>query len=1333
MTFATSDERALGDAQRATWIDYGFAIAAVATATLVRLLLDAALGNDYPFITFFGAVAAVAWGGQTRPALLCIFASGTAASYLFIPPRYSFLPSDIGTIVGLALFGVIGAVMVAMGHALRLERRRTAKLIDQARIQADEFRRTAMREAEQRERLGTTLNSIGDAVIITDKMGNVISLNPVAESLTGWTSSEAMGLPLTDVFHVVHERSRQPIENPALKAINADIVVGLTNDIVLISRDGAERPIDDSAAPIRHGDKEIVGCILVFRDISDQKAQQQAVAASEARLRRVFESNVVGMIRWDLDRSLILDANDTFLHMTGYTRDDISAGRLNFRDMTPSEWRSRNEEGIRTIRTEGHAMPYEKEYFRKDGSRVPLIIAGTRFDDSPSEGMSLIIDISDRIRAEQEIARMAAESDRQRRLYDTVLSNTPDFVYVFSLDHRVLYANDSLIKMWGRGRDGAIGKTFLEIGYEPWHAEMHEQEIDRVRATKQAIRGEVPFTGTNGRRLYEYIFVPVFGADGEVEAVAGTTRDVTERREAEKAIRSTEERLRTALTAARMVAWEWTPGNGKLRVSANAADVFGLPEGESLRGIDQGLALLHPDDVGQYQATFQQAIETRAGYLTCYRLIRPDDGRTIWIEERGHTVFDQPDGGVRLFGVAMDVTERKRAEEQQAFLVRLADTLRPLSDPVEVQLKASRLLGEYLKANRVVYFEIRDDEYIIEQDYTSGVSPLAGRYHVSVFGPSLHKVLLDGHTNIESDATTEPGRSASERAAFAGIQVRAHVDVPLVKSGRFVAGLTVHFSERRDWTREEVALIQETAERTWTAVVKVRAEVALRQSEEQRRLALDAAELGAWHRDLVTGNFTTDERFRVIVGGSTEPMDYEATFLRIHPDDRERVQKAVSAATSSVDRALYNEEYRVVNPDGAVRWVLAKGKANYDRERPERLVSFDGTVADITARKLIEEERERLVGQLREADRRKDEFLATLAHELRNPLAPIRNGLEILRLAGATGTVDEARMMMERQLGQMVRLVDDLLDVSRVTRGKLQLRRERLELRSVIDAALETTRPVVEQAGQDLVVCLPETPVYVEGDFTRLAQVISNLLTNSAKYTQRGGHIRLKLVNDDDTAVISVADDGIGIPPEMLSEVFEMFIQVDRTLEKSTGGLGIGLSLVKGLIEMHGGSVQAKSEGEGKGSEFSVRLPTLPSSVEVPHVDNGVVDHAVPSDSRRILIIDDNADSANSLGKFLEIMNNEVQIRYDGETGIAGADEFRPGVVVCDIGMPKVNGYDVARRIRAEPWGRDMILIALTGWGQENDRKKSSDAGFDYHLVKPVEPASLMKLIAVDP
>jgi signal transduction histidine kinase/ActR/RegA family two-component response regulator len=379
-------------------------------------------------------------------------------------------------------------------------------------------------------------------------------------------------------------------------------------------------------------------------------------------------------------------------------------------------------------------------------------------------------------------------------------------------------------------------------------------------------------------------------------------------------------------------------------------------------------------------------------------------------------------------------------------------------------------------------------------------------------------------------------------------------------------------------------------------------------------------------------------------------------------------------------------------------------------------------------------ERLRLIGRLQEADRRKNEFLATLAHELRNPLAPIRNGLQLLALAGDNrATREQARTMMERQVRQMVRLIDDLLDLSRITRNRLELRTERVELAAVVQSAVEASRPLIESFSHELTVTLPAEPVYLNADLHRLAQVLSNLLNNAAKYTNRGGRIALTAWLEGGAVVLSVKDNGIGIPAEHLPRLFEMFSQVDSALERSQGGLGIGLSLVKGLIGMHGGSVEAMSDGPGTGSTFIVRLPVLvgspASSRNGEQPPTGAGGPARGSAGCRILVVDDNRDSAESLALLLRLAGHEIQAAHDGLEAVEAAGWFRPDVVLLDIGLPKLNGYEAARRIREEPWGREMVLVALTGWGQDEDKHRAQEAGFDHHLTKPVDPTALQSLL----
>lgn len=376
-------------------------------------------------------------------------------------------------------------------------------------------------------------------------------------------------------------------------------------------------------------------------------------------------------------------------------------------------------------------------------------------------------------------------------------------------------------------------------------------------------------------------------------------------------------------------------------------------------------------------------------------------------------------------------------------------------------------------------------------------------------------------------------------------------------------------------------------------------------------------------------------------------------------------------------------------------------------------------------------ERLRLVEQLREADRRKDEFLATLAHELRNPLAPVRNAVQILQLKGPpVPELQWARDVIDRQMAQMARLIDDLMDVSRITRGVIDLKRERVELAKVVQGAVETSRPLIEQQGHDLWVQLPAEPVYLHADMTRLAQVFSNLLNNAAKYTERGGRIDLTAERQGSDVVVSVKDTGIGIPADKLPRVFEMFSQLHVAMERSHGGLGIGLSLVKRLVEMHGGTVGARSAGPGMGSEFVVRLPIAVGQAHASGQTSGD-EQPAPAASLRILVVDDNRDNADSLAAMLRIMGNETRTAYDGDEALRAAEEFRPRVVLLDIGLPKLSGYEVCRRIREQPWGRRMVLIAVTGWGQDDDKRRAEAAGFDRHMVKPVKPQALMKVLTL--
>lgn len=392
---------------------------------------------------------------------------------------------------------------------------------------------------------------------------------------------------------------------------------------------------------------------------------------------------------------------------------------------------------------------------------------------------------------------------------------------------------------------------------------------------------------------------------------------------------------------------------------------------------------------------------------------------------------------------------------------------------------------------------------------------------------------------------------------------------------------------------------------------------------------------------------------------------------------------------------------------------------------------FTGIVRDISERKRNEENLRQIAAQLSEANRRKTAFLATLAHELRNPLAPIRAGLEAMKLAKDDPEVlMSVRDTMERQTKQLITLVDDLLDISRITRGKLQMRKCRVRLDNIVQSAVEASQPFVDEAGQTLTVAMTEPPVYVEADPHRLAQVLSNLLNNAVKYTPEGGRIWLTVEQHECEVLISVKDSGVGIPDEMRDCIFDLFAQIDRPLEKGYTGLGIGLTLVKSLVEMHEGSIHVHSDGPNQGSEFQVRLPILLDPADESREQIYSSESATALDRRRVLVVDDNMAAADMLRLVLKMLGHEVRLAGDGQEAIDVAAEFRPDVILMDIGMPKMNGYEAARHIRQQPWGQKMTLIALTGWGQDEDKERSQEAGFDRHLVKPAEPLVLQRLLS---
>ncbi len=857
----------------------GFAV--VAIAVILRWLLDPLMGDAFPLVTLFGAVAAAVWLGGYRVALPVTVLGYLACHYLFIPPRGHLDLTTAANLVGLVAYLFTCALIIVFGEAARLAEARAHR---------------------GREVFRVTLRSIGDAVITTDIEGRITYVNEVAESITGWSHNDALGQPLDRVFHIVNETTRQPVENPATRALRQGVVVGLANHTVLIKKDGQECPIDDSAAPIRNEQGYVSGCVLIFRDVTAQRLAERDKAnqlLTAQLLASIVESSNDAIIGKSLE-GVIQSWNAGAERLFGFSAEQAVGRHISL--VIPPERISEEDQILASLRAGQRIEHFETERRRSDGQliSVSLTISPIKDDTGNVIGASKIVrDITNRKRIETE-----------RQKFVTLVENSTDFIGMCDLQGIPFFINHAGLEMVGL------------------------DNIEQARST--------PMTD------------------------------------------------------------------------------FFFPE-------DQG-----------------------------------------------------------------------------------------------------KIMNEFF--------------------------------------PEVRK---NGHGEI---------------------QIRFR-----------------HFKT------------------------------------------------------------------------------------------------------------------------GAARWMAFKVLTLTDTANQP--IGFATVSQDVTERKRLEDDLRRLAADLSETDRRKNEFLATLAHELRNPLAPMSNMLEVVKRAAGDGQIlTRAHETIERQLGQMVRLVDDLLDLNRITHDRLVLRRSEVELSSVIEQAVEVSRPLIDAAGHHLIVDLPDEPIYLNADGARLSQVFGNLLNNSCKYTTPEGIISLSAERVDGEVVVTVKDNGAGIPPHKLDRIFDMFMQVDGDSERAQGGLGIGLTLVKRFTQMHGGSISARSDGEGLGSEFVVRLPILNKETVV---SNPVTVNASSSPThRRILIVDDNRDAAESLELLLRIEGNTTYIAEDGLEAVAAIEKHRPDLVLLDIGLPKLNGYEVCRRVREQPWGKDIVVVALTGWGQDDDRRRSAEAGFDGHLVKPVDHEKLLALLS---
>lgn len=749
-----------------------------------------------------------------------------------------------------------------------------------------------------------------------------------------------------------------------------------------------------------------------------------------------------------------------------------------------------------------------------------------------------------------------------------------------------------------------------------------------------------------------------------------------------------------ALAALGVGVFEYDPVRGMHRFSDRCREIWGLKAEDGPAQEERILALVHPEDRHLTAALCESLKPDGPGCFSVeLRVLRPD-GAVRWIHASGRTVFhDAPEGrqALRTYGTMLDVTERRLTERK----------LYELDSQLSTFIEGAP--GAIATFDREMRFLDVSRQYAEDRNVTP--EELIGRRLYDVF-PNI----------------PERWRAVHQRCLETGRAERCDLDILVRGNGtRDWVWWEIQPWYRADQTVGGLVLVSEII------TERVRAQRRLHDSETRLELAIRAGALGIYDYDLMDNTTTWDARVRELWGvGARETVSYETFLAGVHPEDRAATLKSLEDSLGPDSRGVHAAEYRVVNRrDRSIRWIASTGTVFFDKGRAVRLV---GIVQDITDRKRAEIAVADSAAELKRADERKDAFLATLSHELRNPLAPIRTAAEILAAPGLTPEqLTWARQVIQRQTTHMASLLDDLLDVARITRGKLVLKKQRVRLAGIVDAAVESARPLLDEKRHRLVVCLPAPDPLLECDPLRLSQVLSNLLGNAAKYTEPSGHIELAAQALGSSLTITVKDNGIGIPPEALTQVFSMFWQAQSVTGHSEGGLGIGLAFVKSLVELHGGTIQAHSAGPGRGSEFIVQLP-LGAPCEEP-APPGKPGHG-SARRCRVLLVDDNRDAADSLAVLLTLAHHEVRVAHGGQAAIAIAESFRPEVALLDIGMPEIDGYGVARVLRQAPWAASLRLIALTGRGLDDDKQRTRAAGFDHHLTKPVNPETLEELLS---
>lgn len=1009
----------------------------------------------------------------------------------------------------------------------------------------------------------------------------------------------------------------------------------------------------------------------ILGDAIDRDRAEIALRAEEERFRRVVVGLPAAVFATDAKGRVTL-FNDAAA--------DLFGRRPTLGD---DSWRG----ACRTFHPDGSPMPLDEcpmsvslrerravreslVFERHDGSRRHVLANSEPMFDARGRltgAINMLIDLTERERAERARAYLAA-----------IVENTQDAVVSKTLDGIITSWNAAAERIFGHTAEEAVGQP-ITIIIPPDRLDEERSILQRLRRGERIDHFETERVTRDGRRIDISLTVsPVRDTSGRIVGASKVARDISDRKRSEAALKAREAELELIAKTTPLILTRCSRDLRYRFANRAAADLFGIaPEemiGRPIKDVlgSEAFELIEP---------FIERV-LRGESVEFEREIPYPAVGMRWMRVNYVPDYNDQDELTGWIASIVDITDRKRAEEA----VRASEQrFRTLAEAVPAFVWACRPDGFVFYVNR------RWTEFTGET-----LEEAQGHGWSQTLHPDDRQCVVDLWNHCTRTGDVYEGECRYRRHDG---QYRWH----------YFRGIP---------SRTRLGAIDAWYGTSFDIQEKKIAEEALRESEAKFRQLAETMPQLAWYAD--ADGYITWYNQRWFEYTGTTPLQMEGWgWQSVH--DPDVLPEVLEKWRRSIQTG---EPFYMVFPlrgaDDVFRPFLTRIVPLKDRHG--RVVQWFGTNTDISEQQKMQE-------ALRDADRRKDEFLATLAHELRNPLAPIRNAVRIMNVRGLQDpALQSARDMIDRQVQHMVRLIDDLLDLSRITRGTLELRKTQVSLTDVIEQALETSRPHAATAGHELTVDLPDEPIYLSADPVRLAQVFSNLLTNACKYTEPPGRIRLTAAREGDDAVVTVQDNGLGIPPDRLEEIFEMFSQLDATLARSPDGLGIGLWLVRRLVDMHGGSIAVMSDGPDKGSMFTVRLPIRIGAKPSPARQRPRSQRSAPT--LRILVVDDNRDAAESLAMLLTYAGHEVGTVYDGTAALESAAANPPQAVLLDIGLPKLNGYEVARRLREQPGGGDMLIVAMTGWGQADDKNRSLEAGCDAHLTKPPDLDELMKLLA---